>query len=166
MLKLARLEPSEAARRDERINLTELVSACVAENLPLAAAKGVDLGLDARLTGTLLRSREELRLLFANLLQNAIRYTGEGGCVDVRASVVDGFATVEIVDTGPGIPEAELPRVFERFYRAGPPGVEGRPRSRDRSQRRWQIWIRIGTGQSDGSRRPARVHAPRHNSAR
>ena len=125
MLKLARLDSSEAARRDERVDLTELVSACVAECAPLADAKNVDLGLDAKPTGALLASREELRLLFTNLLQNAIRYTGEGGCVDVCASVIDGFATVEIIDTGPGIPEAELPRVFERFYRAAPPGTEG-----------------------------------------
>ncbi|HLH50299.1 MAG TPA: ATP-binding protein [Roseiarcus sp.] len=125
MLNLARLDASEAVRQDERVDLTELVSACVAESLPLADAKGVDLGLDARQTGALLASREDLKLLVANLLQNAIRYTGPEGGVDVRVLVEKGLATIEILDTGPGIPEAELPRVFERFYRAAPSDVEG-----------------------------------------
>ena len=125
MLKLARLDASEAVRRDERVDLTDLVSACVAESLPLADAKGVDLSLDASPTGALLASREDLKLLVANLLQNAIRYTGAKGRVDVRVFAQKGLATVEILDTGPGIPDAELPRVFERFYRAAPSDVEG-----------------------------------------
>jgi two-component system OmpR family sensor kinase len=125
MLKLARLDASEAVRQDECVDLTELVSACVAESLPLADAKSVDLGLDAGPTGALLASREDLKLLVANLLQNAIRYTGAKGRVDVRLFVEKGLATIEILDTGPGIPEAELPRVFERFYRAAPSDVEG-----------------------------------------
>lgn len=125
MLKLARLDASEAARRDERVDLTDLVSACVAESLPLADAKGVDFGLEARPTGTLLAAREDVKLLVANLLQNAIRYTGAEGRVDVRVFVEKGLATIEVLDTGPGIPDAELPRVFERFYRAAPPGLEG-----------------------------------------
>jgi len=55
--------------------------------------------------------------LLANLIDNAIRYNCPGGMVLVRA-VVDATATrIEVEDTGPGIPEAHLARVFERFYR-------------------------------------------------
>jgi len=60
-----------------------------------------------------------LRELLNNLIDNAIRYTPAGGKVTVRLrhEASDGFVHLEVEDTGPGIPAAERPRVFERFYR-------------------------------------------------
>lgn len=52
-----------------------------------------------------------------NLIANAIRHTPAGGRVTLRASRVSGGARIEVADTGPGIPEADLPRVFDRFWR-------------------------------------------------
>jgi signal transduction histidine kinase len=68
---------------------------------------------------------EEVRVLIDNLIDNAIRYTPQGGTVDVILRDAGGTPTLEIRDTGPGIPDAGLPRVFERFFRAGPPDIEG-----------------------------------------
>jgi two-component system OmpR family sensor kinase len=58
-----------------------------------------------------------LKRLFANLIDNAIKY---GACAEVALTVDDGAAVVEVADKGPGLPPAELERVFEPFYRAEP----------------------------------------------
>jgi signal transduction histidine kinase len=56
-------------------------------------------------------------MLLGNLVDNALRYTPDGGRVDVELSGVDGNAVIAVSDSGPGIPESERERVFERFYR-------------------------------------------------
>jgi len=60
---------------------------------------------------------DRLKQLFINFIENALRYTPEGGKVDVEMSKVAGIVKVTVADTGIGIPEAELPKIFERFYR-------------------------------------------------
>ena len=61
-----------------------------------------------------------LRQVFDNLLDNAVKYTGAGGTVTMRGHLDGGLAVVEVIDTGIGIPEEALPRVFDRFYRVDP----------------------------------------------
>ena len=61
---------------------------------------------------------ERVHQVVANLLENAVRHTPVGGTVEVRAHRSHNGVTIEVVDEGPGIPEAEQDRVFERFYRA------------------------------------------------
>ena len=61
---------------------------------------------------------ERVHQVVANLLENAVRYTPRGGTVEVRARRGADGVTIEVLDEGPGIPEAEQARVFERFYRA------------------------------------------------
>ena len=58
-----------------------------------------------------------LREMFFNLIDNAIKYTPEGGRVDVTLAKTDGFVTCRVSDTGVGIPEEHQPHIFERFYR-------------------------------------------------
>jgi signal transduction histidine kinase len=62
--------------------------------------------------------RERLRQALSILLDNAVKYTPEGGRVTMRIVEEDGSVGVEVSDTGIGIPEDQIPRVFERFYRA------------------------------------------------
>jgi signal transduction histidine kinase len=61
---------------------------------------------------------ERVHQVVANLLENAVRYTPSGGRVEVRARRTATSVTIEVCDEGPGIPESETGRVFERFYRA------------------------------------------------
>jgi signal transduction histidine kinase len=61
---------------------------------------------------------ERVHQVVANLLENAVRFTPSGGTVEVRARRSDLGVTIEVLDEGPGIPETERSRVFERFYRA------------------------------------------------
>jgi two-component system phosphate regulon sensor histidine kinase PhoR len=92
-----------------------------------AEAKGVVLELPPTLPAKvkLEGNAQRLEQVFANLLENAIKYTPSGGKVEVRLRVDAREATYEVRDTGIGIPAAALPRVFERFYRVD------RSRSRD-----------------------------------
>jgi PAS domain S-box-containing protein len=72
--------------------------------------------------------REKILQVFLNLLSNAIKFNRDGGRIEVSIRRGrSGFARVQVRDTGVGIPEDELERVFDRFYRAAPP-AEGRPR--------------------------------------
>jgi len=61
---------------------------------------------------------ERVHQVVANLLENAVRHTPEGGSVEVRARRYDTGVTIEVLDDGPGIAEADEARIFERFYRA------------------------------------------------
>ena len=67
--------------------------------------------------GWLLGDRDRLYQLVLNLVSNAVKYTPEGGKVNVGLSKVNGWARLVVTDTGIGIPPEELPHVFERFYR-------------------------------------------------
>jgi signal transduction histidine kinase len=66
-----------------------------------------------------------LRTLIENLLSNAIKYGGENGRVVVSAGSDDRHVRIAVRDRGPGIPDAELPRIFEPFYRGSGTGADG-----------------------------------------
>ena len=116
LLAMARLDP-EAPRSDAPVDLVALLRSVLAEAAPLADAKDVDLGLAFAAEATVPGEQEALRLMLRNLVDNAVRYTPQGGRVDVSLRVAGGAAQIEVADTGPGIPAGERERVFDRFYR-------------------------------------------------
>jgi two-component system OmpR family sensor kinase len=69
--------------------------------------------------------RDRIRQVTSILLDNAVKYTAEGGKVTVRVRETNGWAELEVSDTGVGIPEDQLPLIFERFYRADPSRTAG-----------------------------------------
>jgi two-component system OmpR family sensor kinase len=98
---------------------------CVADLLPIAAARIVDLGF-ARLEAVSVRGdATALAVMLRNLLDNALRHTPAGGRVDVYLYRDGNNAVVRIEDTGPGIVPADLERVFEPFFHGGRPTDEG-----------------------------------------
>ncbi|MGQ0850095.1 MAG: ATP-binding protein [Actinomycetota bacterium] len=114
LLDLSRLESS--VDPPEPVRLDQVVAEEAGKATTAAEVAGVTLA--AELTNAEVRgSARDLGLAVRNLLENAIRHTSGGGRVDVRVGVADGMATVEVRDTGEGIPRRELPRIFERFYR-------------------------------------------------
>ena len=118
LLTLARLEPGAVSIPSVRVELATLAREAVVEQTRVAEARDIDLGLaevDSR--AVVMGDAEALRILLSNLLANALRYTPRGGRVDVSCRMRDGQPVLEIADTGPGIPEAERERVFDRFYR-------------------------------------------------
>jgi two-component system, OmpR family, sensor kinase len=125
LLGLARAEIGSAQRVLVDVPLPQVVSDVVADLLPLAFSRGIDLGVE-RLDDAAVRATEaDMRVLVRNLVDNAIRYGGEGAQVDVSVRREPDRTVIEVLDNGPGIAQADLPRVFDRFFRAGTNDVEG-----------------------------------------
>lgn len=117
LLSLARLDDATPPQLT-LLDLAELLTTSVAEMAPMANAKDVDLGLTQITPASCFGAEPEVRALFGNLIENAVKYTAAGGQVDVSLRAEGETATVDIVDTGPGIPTEATNRIFERFYRA------------------------------------------------
>jgi len=123
LLVLARLDPDAPVESAGPVDLGALAQGVVEAQQPAAAARGLDLALEAGEPVTIAGERAALRTLIDNLVDNAIRYTPSGR-VAVRFAREGDKAVLEVEDTGPGIPEAERGRVFDRFYR-GEAAAEG-----------------------------------------
>jgi signal transduction histidine kinase len=90
----------------------------------VADAKGVPVTLDAGEDVTISGARDRLRQVFANLVDNAIKYTPQAGSVRIAAARDGDTAVVTVTDTGIGISPDHLPRIWERLYRADPSRTE------------------------------------------
>ena len=117
LLRLARQESPRQPEPPVAIQLDALLKSSLADFMPLADRRSIDLGYAADIDATVHANEDELRSLIHNLLDNALRYTQPGGIVDVTLHRDTGVVTVEIADNGPGIPPELLPRVFDRFFR-------------------------------------------------
>jgi len=84
---------------------------------PVAVEKGVRLELDTDQAWVTDRNPDAVEKILLNLIGNAVKYTAAGGYVHVEMNGIAGGVDIEVHDTGPGIPEAERKRIFERFYR-------------------------------------------------
>jgi len=100
------------------VDLSELIEKTTASFEPLAAERGLELSTATADDVAVRGDREQLQQVILILLDNAVRYTAEGGRVHVQARRDGSNAIVTVHDTGIGIGEEELERVFERFYRA------------------------------------------------
>jgi heavy metal sensor kinase len=118
LLSLSRLDAGSAQMERVRLNLADLVSSTTDQMAPLADEKHVTLTSRAHGLVEVEGDRVRLKQVVVNLLDNAIKYTPEGGRVTVGVNVSDRRAQLEISDTGPGISDRDLPHVFERFFRA------------------------------------------------
>lgn len=117
LMQVARTEPDGEETRREPVDLGAVVRSVVAALSIKAEHKGLDLGATAPDGLVVEGDPDQLTVLLNNLVENAIRYTPAGGVIDVEAGQRDGCAMLRVVDTGPGIPESERERVFDRFYR-------------------------------------------------
>lgn len=125
LLRLARQEAAPQPTGTEPVDVAAVLRQAIGDLVPLAEARGIDLGLISAEAAEVHADARDLRSVFDNLLENALRYTPAGGRVDVSLKQADGAPQVEILDTGPGIPPELLERVFDRFYRVLGTGTQG-----------------------------------------
>ena len=120
LLVLARAEAGEIHWTDQSVDLSALAASLIEQLEPIAAAKNVRLEAEVR-PGIFVRGDSNwLERVILNLLDNAIKFTGENGAVRLHLASENGHAVLRVEDTGVGIPAQALPHVFERFFRAEP----------------------------------------------
>ena len=125
LLTISRLDAGEVKMDKARLDLGRVVASTADQMKLLADEKSIRLTSNVAHEVYIEGDRSHLQQVIVNLVANAIKYTHEGGEVEVRVRREAGTAILEVADNGPGIPEHALPHVFERFYRAD------RARSRD-----------------------------------
>jgi signal transduction histidine kinase len=119
LLDLSRIETGHWRPRAQHVRVAEAAGEIFGRVAASAKSKGVKLETkidDA--AETIYADRTALEQILFNLVENALRHTGPGGEITIRASSADGGVTLIVSDTGSGIPPEHLPRIFERFYRA------------------------------------------------
>lgn len=119
MLALSRLDEAPGVlERCEAVSLHDLVTSAVSRLESQAERKGITLWCEAPEGLAALGSRQHLMAALANLVDNAVKFTPEGGRVEIRAERWgDDQVRVSVTDTGPGVPRRARERIFERFYR-------------------------------------------------
>ena len=118
LLAISRLEAGEARVQPMRLDFAELVRTTTDQMKLLAEEKRISLQSDGSEPVEVQADPSRLKQVVVNLLDNAIKYTPEGGNVSISVVRRDDHAVLEVADSGLGISADDLPHVFERFYRA------------------------------------------------
>jgi len=118
LLAISRLEAGEARKQPERLDFAELARNTADQMRLLAEEKQIHLNCDGAEPVEVDVDPSRLKQVVVNLLDNAIKYTPEGGRVSISVMKRDSRAVLEVEDSGIGISSVDLPHIFDRFYRA------------------------------------------------
>jgi heavy metal sensor kinase len=120
LIALSKLDAGEAQSEWMRFNLETVAKATAEQMTLLADDKRISITCEADGPVAVDGDRARIKQVVVNLLDNAIKYTPEGGAVHLRIVAAGRHAVLEVTDTGIGIPETALPHVFDRFFRVDP----------------------------------------------
>jgi signal transduction histidine kinase/HD-GYP domain-containing protein (c-di-GMP phosphodiesterase class II) len=128
VLDLSKLEAGQRPLRLSRFNLRTIIDETLEALVPTSVGKQIDVRVDVDQSVVPEADPDLMRRLLINLVGNAIKFSPPSTRVGIRAEGMGEEWIVSVEDEGPGIPDADLPHVFERFYRArndGDPDVDG-----------------------------------------
>ena len=118
LLFVARVDAGGLALDLTEVDVAEVARSAIGSASPAAAAKELTLELDGPASAQTFADPNRIGQVFDNLIANAVKFTPAGGRIDVTVESEDGNIVATVRDTGCGIPEAEQPRLFERFFRS------------------------------------------------
>jgi two-component system, OmpR family, manganese sensing sensor histidine kinase len=118
LLHLATADQDQLSAERSVVDLHELLEGVISENHAKAEEKKIAISRKFKEEVLVQGSRQDLRGIFSNILRNALTYTPENGKVEVEVTQLNGSAIARITDNGIGIASSDIPRVFDRFWRA------------------------------------------------
>ena len=120
IINLSRLQDDDPLKNAKVIDLNEVLLSAIDQSGLNAKARNIELIYSEQALARIKGDQSQIAMAISNLIENAINYSPEGTRVAVALRVNDGLAEVSITDQGIGIPEKDLERIFERFYRVDP----------------------------------------------
>jgi two-component system sensor histidine kinase SenX3 len=120
IINLSRLQDSDPLQIASENNVSDLITEAVDLVKTTSEAKGIQVSVNEISDVTVLGDSDQLIMAIHNLLENAINYSPQNTHVSVSTAIADEIVEIIVTDQGIGIPEGELERIFERFYRVDP----------------------------------------------
>ena len=120
IINLSRLQDDDPLVGAKAVSLSDLVSQAIDESSMTAEARKIGVAFDCKSESKVLGDRNQLAMAISNLVENAINYSPDGTQVAVTLSSSNGLVEISVKDQGIGIPDKDLERIFERFYRVDP----------------------------------------------
>jgi two-component system, OmpR family, sensor histidine kinase SenX3 len=120
IINLSRLQDSDPLSVPSELHVQDLIREAIDQTQVTADSRQIVVTNSGNVDGLILGDREQLIMAIQNLIENAINYSPEGTKVTVTSKVENGIVDISVTDQGIGIPDADLDRIFERFYRVDP----------------------------------------------
>jgi two-component system sensor histidine kinase SenX3 len=120
IIQLSRVQDSDPLKEAQILSSDDIIKEALDQCRTTADSRQISLTFQDSDSGALLGDRDQLTMAIHNLIENAINYSPAETKVAVSTSIENGIITIAVADQGIGIPEAEVERIFERFYRVDP----------------------------------------------
>jgi two-component system sensor histidine kinase SenX3 len=120
IIQLSRVQDSDPLKEAQLLSASDIIKEAIDQCRTTAESRQITLTFQESEDGSILGDRDQLTMAIHNLIENAINYSPAETKVAVSTSIQDEIITISVADQGIGIPEAEVERIFERFYRVDP----------------------------------------------